>query len=87
MSRTFKDRKEQRSKRKKLTEPLWTKCFERNHYEGGDGNEELELCPECNSPTDFQNGLITCPECGWGNYFPANGLREEEPDLEYLSAS
>lgn len=87
MSRTFKDRKEQRSKRKKLTEPLWTKCFERNHYEGGDGNEELELCPECSSPTDFHNGLITCPDCGWGNYFPANGLREEEPDLEYLSAS
>lgn len=87
MSRTFKDRKEQRSKRRKLHEPLWTKCFLRIHYEGESENEELELCPVCKSPTDFQNGFITCPECGWGNYFPANGLIEEEDDLEYQSAS
>ncbi|MGZ3772726.1 MAG: hypothetical protein ACXVCY_07670 [Pseudobdellovibrionaceae bacterium] len=87
MSRTFKDRKELKSKRKKLFEPLWKKRFEKDHYGNNTGNLELEFCPECKSPTDFQNGFITCPSCHWGNYFPANGLREEDDELEYQFAS
>ncbi|MGZ3748798.1 MAG: hypothetical protein ACXVB1_17720 [Pseudobdellovibrionaceae bacterium] len=79
MSRTLKDHKERRSKRRKLCERL--------HYEGEGDNEELDMCPECNTPTDFQNGFLICTECGWGNYFPANGLREGEEDLEYQSAA
>ena len=88
MSRTLKDRRELKVKRKKLHQPLWTKRFERNHYTGDEAeNDELEMCPSCHSPTDFQNGFINCTKCNWGNYFPANGLREEEEDIEYQTAS
>lgn len=88
MSRTFKDHRGIKVKRKKLYQPLWTKKFELNHYSGhDDSDEELERCPCCHSVTDFQNGFITCPKCDWGNFFPANGLREEEEDFEYQSAS
>jgi hypothetical protein len=87
MSRTFKDRKELKVKRKKLFQPLWTKRFERNHYEGTDDNEELERCPKCQALTNFQNGFINCSMCDWGNYFPANGHREEEEQLEYKNVS
>lgn len=88
MARTFKDRRELKVKRKKLHQPLWTKRFERDHYGDVDGeNEEFEACPLCQSPTDFQNGFLICPNCDWGNYFPANGLREEGEDFEYQSAS
>lgn len=87
MSRTFKDRKERKTKRKKLYEPLWTKNFERSHYDGANEIDELELCPKCQHTTDFQDGFITCAGCGWGNYYPANELREEDEDFEYEIAS
>lgn len=88
MSRTFKDRKETKVRRKKWGEPLWTKRFELNHYQGAQiNNEDLDRCPRCQALTDFQNGFITCSNCNWGNYFPANEQREEEIDFEYQSAS
>jgi len=87
MSRTFKDRKESKAKRKRVLEPLWTKTYERRRYEGPNENEDLEICPECHSPTDFQDGFITCPACKWGNYYPANGYKEEDDELEYQLAS
>lgn len=87
MSRTFKDRKDLTSKRKKVPEPHWTKNYERNHYDGEEENDELNFCPECKELTDFQDGFITCPACKWGNYYPANGSREEEDELEYQFAS
>lgn len=88
MSRTFKDRKEIKARRKKWREPLWTKRFELHHYQGGPNhNEDLDQCPRCHSLTDFMSGFISCPSCGWGNYFPANGLKEEEEDFQYQTAS
>ncbi len=25
----------------------------------------LDQCPECQTETDVENGVETCPECGW----------------------
>jgi ribonucleoside-diphosphate reductase alpha chain len=30
------------------------------------GNEELKLCPQCQTTVVFQEGCYICPECGWG---------------------
>ncbi|QDK44681.1 hypothetical protein DOM22_05650 [Bdellovibrio sp. ZAP7] len=88
MSRTFKDKREVKVKRKKFKQMLWTKKFEINKLEGDDEeNEELDFCPECNFPTDFEAGLLTCSKCGWGNFYPANGLEEDFEPLEYPMAA
>ncbi len=90
MSRTYKDRKEVKAKRKKFFQPIWIKRFENNHYKGSDDendNLELDRCPECNTLTEFQGGFIVCTNCHWGDYYPANGLREEEDYIEIQSAS
>lgn len=87
MSRTLKDRRELKARRRKWGQPLWSKRYERHRYRGDErDNEELEDCPVCRFPTDFQKGFIECAKCGWGNYFPANGLREEDEQFEYQSA-
>ncbi|GEM_PF-3817609 len=87
MSRTLKDRRERKTKRKKLREPLWSKSFERSHYNGTDEIDELEDCPKCKSATDFQDGFISCSTCGWGNFYPANELGEDNEDFEYRIAA
>lgn len=88
MARTFKDKREFKTKRKKLLEPLWSKKFEQRHYKGAlSDNEDLDFCPSCHSPTDFKGGFINCSKCDWGNYFPANGRREEDEYFEYESAA
>jgi ribonucleoside-diphosphate reductase alpha chain len=30
------------------------------------GNEQVKICPQCNSDVVYQEGCYTCPECGWG---------------------
>lgn len=88
MARTFKDKKETKSKRKKLFQPLWTKKFERSHYEGTqNGNEDLDLCPVCRTPTDFQWGFISCSKCDWGNHLPESKDSLKEEDFEFKSAA
>lgn len=88
MSRTFKDKREVKTKRKKLTEVLWRKNFERTKIEGvEDENDELDFCPKCSNPTDFHAGLIQCSVCGWGNFHPVNGLEEDYEPLEFPLAA
>lgn len=90
MARTFKDKREFKAKRRKFFQPLWTKRFEHSRYKGDlSDNSDLDFCPSCYAPTDFQGGFITCAKCDWGNYFPANKRKkkQQEEEFEYESAA
>ncbi len=88
MARTYKDKREMKTKRKRFFQPIWTKRFERRHYKGAEiENDELDFCPKCQAPTDFQSGFLNCAKCDWGNYAPANGQEEDGGFDEYKSAA
>lgn len=68
MSRTHKDKNEiylakSERREKRRQEPSLRRRFFNQKKSGPplDG----EHCPECGGFTDFQNGYLTCSECGW----------------------
>lgn len=88
MARTQKDKREFKTKRKKLFQPLWTKRFERSHYSGlPEDNSDLDFCPSCLAPTDFRWGFIQCSKCNWGNHSAHGKKSDESEEFEYESAA
>ena len=75
MSRTFKDKKEEKAKRINKA-PQFKRSY-RNVLENGfpeDGDSDR--CPECGAAVNFDRGFRSCEECNWGSFFP------EEPDAD-----
>lgn len=80
MSRTFKDRKEQKAKRISL-EPQFKRKYRAAIENGFAEESDMEICPECGASMIFEGGFLSCQECNWGSF--AN----EHDDVEELEFS
>jgi hypothetical protein len=68
MSRTLKDKRdiyrtEQELVERRKPSPMFKRRY--LNFKKSGVPDDGECCPECAGLTDFQNGYLTCSECGW----------------------
>jgi len=68
MSRTLKDKRDIYRTEQELVERRKPSLMLKRRYlnfKKSGVPDDGECCPECSGLTDFQNGYLTCSECGW----------------------
>lgn len=76
MSRTFKDKKQEKAKRP-ARQPKLKRAYRTVLERGFDEDMNCDVCPDCGAALIFERGFLSCEECGWGSLFP------EENDPEF----
>ncbi len=84
MSRTFKDKKEEKAKRLNR-EPHFKKSYRDVLEQGFSVDLDCDTCPDCGATMNFERGFFSCEECGWGSFFPEELNREA--DLDFLGVA
>ena len=67
MSRTFKDRKEEKAKHINR-EPQFKRQYRMAKANGFKEDSDTEVCPDCGASMTFEAGFLSCQECNWGAF-------------------
>jgi hypothetical protein len=80
MSRTFKDKKEEKVKRLNK-QPEFKRSYRAAIENGFADDIDFDTCPDCGATTSFESGFLSCGECNWGSFFPNE--KDSDGDLEF----
>lgn len=85
MSRTTKDRRDVKARRRGRKDPNFKQSFRAAKMKGFAEDGEYELCPDCGAHMDFERGFLTCGECHWGSYLLERQGTNQELDFSNVA--